>query len=133
MKTDVIIYVVDDDDAVRQSLAKLIASADLPVECFESCDEFLANFDRSALGCLLLDVYIPGKSGLDLLETISKSAKRLAVIVMSGYAEDEIAAIALKRGAVDFLQKPFTYELLIDKITKAIDRKRMTGDESAES
>ncbi|MCH8253316.1 MAG: response regulator [Planctomycetes bacterium] len=133
MNTDVIIYVVDDDEAIRLSLAKLIASADLPVECFESCDEFLANFDRSAVGCLLLDVNMPGKSGLDLLETISKTAKRLAIIVMSGYGEDEIAAIALNRGAADFLQKPFQYEVLIDRITKAIHQKRMTGDKSAES
>ena len=116
-----IVFVIDDDEAFRKSLKWLIESVDLHVETFASAQEFIKRFDPNIPGCLVLDVRMPGMSGLELQEHLSDNGIELPIIVVTGYGDVPTAVRALRAGAIDFLEKPFSDQILLDQVQKAID------------
>lgn len=118
---DQTVFVVDDDAAIRDSLSMLVASVGLPVKQFASANEFLEGYG-DAPGVLVLDVRMPGMSGLELQEElVNRNVTNLAVLFMSGHGDIPMAVEALKRGATDFLQKPFRDQDLLDRIHTALE------------
>lgn len=126
------VFVVDDDRAVRDSLRWLIQSVGLSVETFSTAAEFLAAYDPAKIGCLVLDVRMRGMSGLDLQEELERRGISLPVIIITGHADVPMAVRAMKAGAIDFLQKPFGDQALLDRIQKALERDREQRSASAE-
>jgi FixJ family two-component response regulator len=114
------VFVIDDDKAVRHFLRGLIASVNLRVEAYASAQEFLATYRSSSPGCLLLDLRMPGMSGLELQQELSVRGIDLPVIVLTGHGNVQVAVHAMKAGAVDFIEKPFNNELLLDRVQKAV-------------
>lgn len=114
------VFVVDDDQAMRNSLKWLISSVGMRVECFGSADEFLASHHAGGAGCLLLDVRMPGMSGLELQEVLVDRGITLPVIIITGHGDVPMAVRAMKAGAVEFIEKPFNDELLLDAIRRAL-------------
>ncbi len=114
------VFVVDDDEAVRRFLGGLIASVGLRVEAYASAREFLDAFEAGAPGCLLLDIRMPGMSGLELQKELAEREVRLPVIILTGHGDVQVAVHAMKAGAVDFIEKPFNNELLLDRIQNAV-------------
>jgi len=114
------VYVVDDDEAVRESLRWLIESINLRVECFESAVHFLSNCPDGARGCLVLDVRMPGMSGLELQEQLGDNGISLPVLIITGHADVPMAVRALNAGATDFIEKPFNDQVLLDRIQQAL-------------
>lgn len=115
-------YVVDDDEAMRLSLARLLRSANWNVETFASGSEFLQRAPLSGRGCILLDVKMPGMDGLDLYESMADAGISLPVIFLSGNSDIPTSVRAMKQGAVDFLVKPVEEEVLFKVMAEAIDR-----------
>jgi FixJ family two-component response regulator len=109
-----IVIVVDDDVSVRISLARLFASASQPCKMFASAEDFLANVDRSTRGCAILDVHLPGMSGLDLQSIVARQYPNLSVAIISAFEDDEAEARALRTGAIAFLHKLFDPSALLD-------------------
>jgi len=118
------VFVVDDDGAVRDALSMLIRSIGLPVESFADAAAFLAAHDPERPGCLVLDVRMPGMSGLELQERLNGMASPLPILFISGHGDVPVAVHAMRNGAVDFLQKPFDEQALIDSIHRSIERDR---------
>ncbi len=116
-----VVFVVDDDAAVRDSLALLLRSVGLKGEAFSSADDFLEAYDITRPGCLVLDVRMPGMSGLELQQQLDKLHSTLPIIFLTAHADVPMAVTAVKAGAVDFIQKPFRDQDLIDKIQHAIE------------
>jgi two-component system response regulator FixJ len=114
------VHVVDDDDAARESLAYLLASAKIKVQTHESAVAFLAALPTLSLGCLITDVRMPGLSGIDLLKHLKKTTT-IPVIVITGHGDVPLAVEAMKIGAVDFLEKPFDDERLIASVRSALN------------
>lgn len=125
------VYVVDDDQAVCQSLAWLIAAADLHVECYSSSTEFLERYRPDRPGCLILDMRMPDIDGLDLYRRLLALGAQIPVIVISGHADVSVAVQAMKIGAIDFLEKPFQEGVLLDRINQAIALDRQRRHEQA--
>jgi len=115
------VFVVDDDISVRDSLRNLLRSVGLKVETFSSAQEFLSS-GSSGPGCLVLDVRMPGLSGLDLQLLLAERQRRLPIIFLSGHADIPMSVRAIKAGAVEFLTKPFRDQDLLDAVRLAIDR-----------
>ncbi len=115
-----VVFIVDDDDAVRRFLSGLVESVDLRVEAYASARDFLAAYEPGRPGCLVLDVRMPGMSGLELQRELAERAIDLPVIVLTGHGNVQVAVHAMKAGAVDFVEKPFDNELLLDRIQKAV-------------
>ena len=115
------VFVVDDDPAVRDSLALLLRSIGLKGEAYSSAGEFLDAYDATRPGCLVLDVRMPGMSGLELQQQLEKLHSTLPIIFLTAHADVPMAVAAVKAGAVDFIQKPFRDQDLIDKIQHAIE------------
>ncbi len=126
------VFVVDDDDAMRESLRWLISSVQLKVETYSSASEFLENCHPGMPGCLVLDVRMPGMSGLELQEKLAKEQITLPVIIITGHGDVPMAVRAMKSGAVDFIQKPFNDQVLLDRIQYALDRDARARNEQAE-
>jgi two-component system response regulator FixJ len=120
MHDSAIIHVVDDDEAVRQSLAFLLGSAGFAVRLYDSAMSFLAA--GVAGGCLITDIRMPGMSGLDLLHALRAKACGLPIIVITGHGDVPLAVEAMKAGAVDFIEKPFDQEVLLSAVRTALDR-----------
>jgi len=116
------VYIVDDDDAVRDSLAWLLSSVKLPVKAFASADEFLDALDPAPVGCALIDVRMPGTSGLQLQELLKDRAANLSVIIVTGHADVPMAIRAMKAGAVDFVEKPFNDQQVLELVSKAMEK-----------
>jgi two-component system, LuxR family, response regulator FixJ len=114
------VFVVDDDAAVRKSLRWLIESVSLQVETFGTAQEFLEASDPKRPGCLVLDVRLPGLSGLELQDQLTARGVRLPTIVITGHGDVPMAVRAFKAGAIDFIEKPFSDQLLLDRIQHAI-------------
>jgi len=114
------VFIVDDDEAVRDSLALLIRSVGLSVTTFSSANEFIETYDPSAEGCLVLDVRLPGMSGLELQQKLSEDGADLPVVFITGHGDVPMAVRAMRRGAVDFLQKPFSDQDLLDRVQQAL-------------
>lgn len=119
-----IVYIVDDDAAVLDSLAVLLSTAGLKVETFGNADEFLDTWSPATTGCLVLDIRMPGMSGLDLLEQLASRKARIPVVMITGHGDVKIAVKAMKLGAADFIEKPFKYEVIIDSIRNALQREK---------
>lgn len=115
------VYVVDDDKAVRDSLRWLIESGGVRVETFASAREFLDRCDAGEVqGCLVADVRLPGISGLDLQENLRQRGLYLPTIVITGHGDVPLAVRAMKAGALDFIEKPFSDQVLLDRIREAL-------------
>lgn len=114
------VFVVDDDAAIRDSLRWLIESVNLPVETYASAAEFLDAVDLKSPGCLILDVRMPGTSGLDLQDELGRRASVVPVILLTGHADVPMAVRAMKAGAFDFIEKPFNDQLLLDRVQDAL-------------
>jgi two-component system, LuxR family, response regulator FixJ len=115
-----LVYIVDDEFVIRDSLTLLIESTGQSVRSFESAEAFLKNYDPDQPGCLLLDVRMPLMSGLDLQKELSNRGLNIPIIFISGNAEIPDTAKAFRAGAVDFLEKPFDNKLLLERIEEAI-------------
>jgi two-component system, LuxR family, response regulator FixJ len=116
------VFVVDDDDAVRTSLRLLLKSVGLPVETFGSAQEFLDAFDADRAGCLVLDIRMPGMSGLELQQKLNEMHAITPIVFITGHGDVPMAVEAMQHGAVDFIQKPFRDQDLIDRINQALER-----------
>jgi FixJ family two-component response regulator len=116
-----LIHVVDDDDSLRSALQRLLAAAGYRVKAYASAGEFLLDPPADAPGCLLLDLRMPGPSGLDLQEALGRHGIRLPVIFLSGHGELATGVRAMKAGAVDFLTKPVEREPLLAAIARALE------------
>jgi len=114
------VYVVDDDQAIRDSLTWLLESANLPVRTMSSCQEFLEEYDDGP-GCLILDIRMPGMTGLELQEELNRQGTTLPVIIITGHGDVPVAVRAMKAGAFDFVEKPFSDDLLLDRVHAAIE------------
>jgi len=114
------VFIVDDEPDVRAALRLLIKSVDYSVECFESADLFFKQFESGRKGCLILDVRMPGMSGMDLQEKLAAMETLLPIIMISGHGEIPMAVKAVQNGAIDFLQKPFSDQQLLDRISQAM-------------
>jgi FixJ family two-component response regulator len=115
-----IVYVVDDDDAIRDSLQMLLRSVGLKSQVFESAAAFLESFDPACHACLLADIRMPGMSGLELQAELNERHVELPTIFITGHGDVPMAVKAMKSGAVDFIQKPFRDQDLIDRIHEAL-------------
>jgi FixJ family two-component response regulator len=115
-----IVYIVDDDDAFRESLAVLMLSMGLKAKTFGSGDEYLAQFDENRPGCIILDVRMPNQSGLAVQEKLNRFPLRPPIIVLTGHAEVPVALRALKQGAVEFLQKTAAESELREAVQRAV-------------
>ena len=120
--TTPMVYIVDDEFAVRDSLTILIESTGQPVMSFESAESFLDHYDSEQPSCLLLDVRMPSMSGLDLQEELIKRSIDIPIIFISGHADVPDSAKAFRAGAVDFLEKPFNEEILLSRIEEALSK-----------
>ncbi|HXQ64596.1 MAG TPA: response regulator FixJ [Steroidobacteraceae bacterium] len=118
------VFVVDDDDAVRTSLRLLLKSVGLPVETFGSAQEFLDAFDAERAGCLVLDIRMPGMSGLELQQRLNEIHAIIPIVFITGHGDVPMAVEAMQHGAVDFIQKPFRDQDLIDRINQALEKDR---------
>lgn len=117
-----IIYIVDDDQAVRDGLTALLSVNGFALQTFDSAERFLAALDPNAAGCAILDIRMPGMSGLDLQGELKRRGIALPVIIITGHGEVPLAVAALKAGAVDFLEKPFDSDALLASIADALRR-----------
>lgn len=115
------VFVVDDDQAMRSSLKWLIESIGMQVKTYGSADEFLNSYFPGRAGCLLLDVRMPGMSGLELQAHLAREDSRLPVIIITGHGDVAMAVKAMKSGAVDFIEKPFHDEELLTSIRNALE------------
>jgi len=131
-ETRAIVFVVDDDAAVRKSLATLIRSAGLGVETFASAQQFLASPPADVLSCLVLDLKLPGLSGLDLQRRLAEVNIEIPIVFITGHGDIPTSVRAIKAGAVEFLTKPFSDQDLLDAIQQAIQRDRNTRQQRAE-
>jgi FixJ family two-component response regulator len=121
MKTDTpIVYIVDDDEAVRGSLRMLMRSVGLQAQALGSAREFLDAYDRRQSGCLVLDVRMPQMSGLELQQQLNQRGATIPVIFISGHGDVPMAVEAMQHGAFDFLQKPFRDQELLDRVQRAL-------------
>lgn len=114
------VFIVDDDQAVARSLRWLIETVKVKVESFSSAQGFLDGYDSSKPGCLVLDVRMPGMSGLDLQERLSAQGVRVPIIFITGHGDVQMAVRAVQAGAFDFIKKPFNDQDMLDRIHKAI-------------
>ena len=124
-----IAFIVDDDEAVRDSMSMLLETSDLPHQCFSSASEFFDFYDGSQTGCLILDIRMPGMSGLELQEKLKESQSLLPIIFITGHGDIPMAVEAMRRGALDFMRKPFQEEDLINRIQQAFDCEADSRDE----
>lgn len=118
------VFVVDDDEAMRDSLCLLLESVDLDARKFSCAQDFLSAFERHQAGCLLLDVRMPGMNGMALLDMLKSGGIELPVIMITGHGDVPMAVRAMKQGAFDFIQKPYSARELLDRVHAAIELDR---------
>jgi FixJ family two-component response regulator len=131
-ETHAMVFVIDDDAAIREALQSLIRSVGLSVKTFASAREFLTSQRRDAPACLVLDVRLPGLSGLDLQRELVEAEIHLPIIFITGHGDIPMTVQAMKAGAVEFLTKPFRDQDLLDAIQQAIDRDRVARQQRLE-
>ncbi len=127
-----LVFIVDDDEAVRKSLGSLMRSAGLGVETFASAQQFLASSRADVLSCLVLDLKLPGLSGLDLQRRLAEVNIEIPIVFITGHGDIPTSVRAIKAGAVEFLTKPFSDQDLLDAIQQAIQRDQNTRQQRAE-
>jgi FixJ family two-component response regulator len=134
MKTsDAIVFVIDDDESMREALKSLIRSVGLKVETFASAHEFLQSRRPDLPACLILDVRMPGLSGLDLQRDLSEANIHIPIIFITGHGDIPMSVRAMKAGAVEFLTKPFRDQDLLDAIQQALERDRLMRSQQADN
>jgi FixJ family two-component response regulator len=127
-----IVYVVDDDDSLREALARLLQAVGLDVQCFAGPQEFLSGTLPDRTSCLVLDVRLPGGSGLSIQDELAEAGNPIPIIFLTGHADVPMTVRAMKRGAADFLTKPFRDQELLDAVQSALkrDEKRRSEESS---
>lgn len=131
METDATVFVVDDDAPMRESLKNLIRSVGLRAELFASAQEFLRSKRSDVPSCLVLDVRLPGLSGLDLQRRTTEAGMEIPIIFITGHGDIPMSVRAMKAGAVEFLTKPYRDQDLLDAIQQALERDRKARDQRA--
>jgi two-component system response regulator FixJ len=121
MTANGVVHIVDDDDAVRQSLAFMLSAAGLPVRLYDSASSFLAGLSAPQSGCLITDIRMPGMSGIELLKTLREKSFSMPAIVITGHGDVPLAVEAMKAGAVDFIEKPFEEEAILTAVRRALE------------
>ena len=132
LEDDPIVFIVDDDDSVRKALTRLIKSVDLNAEAFASAHDFLKRESHNGPACLILDMRMPGLSGLDLQDELVAAGRTLPIIFISAHGSIPISVRAMKAGAVDFIEKPFEDQTLLDAINQSLKKDRLAKLEQAE-
>ena len=132
MPNDGIVHVIDDDDAMRDSLAFLFKSAKVDVATYESADAFLAGLQDVKGGCIVTDVRMPGMSGLDLLKRLRELKSPLPVIIITGHGDVPLAVEAMKFGALDFIEKPFDDDVLLSAVRMAMSDGASSREDQAQ-
>ena len=125
------VFIVDDDQAVRDAIRWLMEQVKLKVQVFASADEFLANYVPGTRGCIILDIRMPGMSGLELQERLKAAKALIPIIIITGHGDVPIAVRAMKGGAIEFLQKPFNDQLLLDTVQSALSQYAEIWDREA--
>lgn len=120
MDREQLVFVVDDDEGVREGLCLLLQSIGQPCELYGSALEFLESFDDSKRGCLILDVRMPKMTGLDLQKKLNERKSTLPIIFITGHGDIPMAVEAMRRGSLDFIRKPFREQDLLDRINEAL-------------
>ena len=118
--TNACVYVVDDDESVRDAIGMLLDSVDLNYQTFASANDFLAFYEEDFGGCLVLDIRMPGISGLDLQELLQNRGCHIPIIFITGHGDIPMAVEAMRKGAIDFIRKPFRDQELLDRISDAL-------------
>lgn len=124
-------HIIDDDDALRDSLSFLLSSVDIPAKTYASANEFLDALPAIASGCVVTDIRMPGMSGMELLRHLKDGGSALQVIVMTGHGDVPLAVEAMRLGALDFIEKPFDDEAFIASVRMAIDRQKLEDEGNA--
>jgi FixJ family two-component response regulator len=133
MSDDAMVFVIDDDESIRESLKSLMRSVGLGVETFASAQEFLQSTRPDVPACLILDVRMPGLSGLDLQRELTEANIHIPIIFITGHGDIPMSVRAMKAGAVEFLTKPFRDQDLLDAIQQALERDRRARSQQADS
>jgi FixJ family two-component response regulator len=133
MDAEALVFVVDDDAPMRESLQNLLRSVGLRVEAFASAQEFLHSTRPDVPSCLVLDVRLPGLSGLELQQRLAEGDRAMPIIFITGHGDIPMTVQAMKAGAVEFLAKPFRDQALLDAIQQALDRDRAAHEQRAQS
>jgi two-component system response regulator FixJ len=128
-----VVYVVDDDEAVRDSLKLLLESVDLKCRTYASASDFLQEHDPDQHSCLVADIRMPGMSGLDLQEALNRRSSTIPVLFITGHGDVPMAVDAMKSGALDFIQKPFRDQDLLDRIHEALERDEQRREDNREA
>lgn len=131
--SDAIVFVIDDDESMREALKSLIRSVGLSIETFASAHEFLQSRRPDIPACLILDVRMPGLSGLDLQRDLSEANIHIPIIFITGHGDIPMSVRAMKAGAIEFLTKPFRDQDLLDAIQQALDRDRSERSQRADN
>lgn len=118
MKHEPTVFIIDDDPAVLKSITFLLNSVGIPLKTYQRCRDFLDQYDPAVPGCLVVDVRMPEMSGLELQNTLSGRHIDIPMILISGHGDIPMAVEAMKKGAIDFLEKPFRDQVLLDTINK---------------
>jgi len=132
MSSNAVVHLIDDDEDVRRALAFLLGTAGLAVRVYESASAFLDQDKTLLTGCVVSDVRMPGIDGLELLRRLNASGIKLPVIIMTGHADVALAVEAMKIGAMDFIEKPFSDDILLGAIEIALARTGKAGQDSTE-
>lgn len=119
---DQMVFIIDDDAAIRETLSSLFRSVNLGVEVFSSAQQFLQSKRPDVISCLVLDIRLPGISGLDFQAELAKADIRIPIIFMTGHGDIPMSVKAMKAGALDFLTKPFRDQDMLDAVTRALER-----------
>lgn len=122
IKSKPAVYIVDDDDAIRKALKLLMKSAGLEAEVHASAKSFLDSYEGCVCGCLLLDVRMPGMSGLELQKLLVNQQINIPVIIMTGHGDIAMAVQTMKDGAFDFIEKPFDNQALVERVQAALEQ-----------
>ena len=131
MREQPIIFIIDDDEQVRNALILLMESVGLAIESYASAQDFLNNFDVAKAGCIILDVRMPGMSGLDLQARLTAEKIHPPIIIITGHGDVPMAVRAVTAGAVDFIEKPFNNQSMLDSVHKAIEVDAVQRGESS--
>jgi two-component system response regulator FixJ len=130
MQDSFVVHIVDDDEAVRQSLAFLLSTAGIPVRVYDSATSFLDSLGSLQAGCLITDVRMPDLTGIELLQRLRAKSISLPVIVITGHGDIPLAVEAMKSGAIDFIEKPFAEEAILRAVRLAEERADRQGNRS---
>ncbi len=128
MDNSKLVYIIDDDKFVREGIESLLKTVNLNSQSFSNCNDFLDSFSPDQNSCLLLDIRMPGMSGLMLQQHLRQKNIKIPIIVITGHADVSIAVTALQNGAFDFIEKPFNDQRLIESITKALQFDAVTKE-----